>query len=121
PDLADLDQWLTREIPVVPATDDLPTQPFAAVPAPEPLAEPAPPRRGRVLVRAAVVAVLVSLVAGSATAVAVDKTVVVTVDGHDRVVHTFAGDVAGALASAGVAVAPQDRVEPAAGTELADG
>ena len=64
---------------------------------------------------------LVSLVAGSATAVAADKTVVVTVDGHDRVVHTFAGDVAGALASAGVAVAPQDRVEPAPGTELADG
>ena len=119
PDLADLDQWLTREIPVV--SDDLPTQCFAAVPASEPPAEPAPPRRGRVLVRAAVVAVLVSLVAGSATAVAVDKTVVVTVDGHDRVVHTFAGDVAGALASAGVAVAPQDRVEPAPGTELADG
>ncbi len=120
-DVSDLDQWLTREIPAVPAADDLPTQCFAAVPASEAPAEPAPPRRGRVLVRAAVVAVLVSLVAGSATAVAADKTVVVTVDGHDRVVHTFAGDVAGALASAGVAVAPQDRVEPAPGTELADG
>ena len=48
---------------------------------------------------------LTILVAGSATAVAADKTVVVTVDGQDRIVHTFAGDVAGALASAGVAVA----------------
>ena len=64
---------------------------------------------------------LTILVAGSATAVAADKTVVVTVDGQDRIVHTFAGDVAGALASAGVAAMPQDRVEPALGTELADG
>ena len=121
-DLADLDQWLTREIPARPRDPTTcPPQCFAAVPASEPPAEPAPPRRGRALVRAAVVAVLVSLVAGSATAVAADKTVVVTVDGHDRVVHTFAADVAGALASAGVAVAPQDRVEPALGTDLADG
>ena len=39
-----------------------------------------------------------------------DKTVTVTVDGQDRVVHTFAADVAGALASAGVVASrPQDR------------
>jgi uncharacterized protein YabE (DUF348 family) len=103
----DLEGWLTE-----PAGDDRPTECFAVV---------APARRGRGLVRIGVVAVLVSLVAGSATAVAADKTVVVTVDGRDRVVHTFAADVAGALASAGVAVAPQDRVEPALGTDLVDG
>ena len=110
-ELADLEKWLTRPIPAV-VDDEPPTECFATV---------TPPRRRRRLVRVAVVAVLTSLVAGAATAVAADKTVVVTVDGHDRVVHTFAADVAGALTSAGVAVAPQDRLEPAAGTELADG
>jgi uncharacterized protein YabE (DUF348 family) len=106
-----LDDLAGRTGPI-PAADDLPTECFPAL---------APARRGGGPVRAAVVAVLVSLVVGSATAVAADKTVVVTVDGRDRVVHTFAADVAGALASAGVDVAPYDRVEPAPGTELADG
>jgi uncharacterized protein YabE (DUF348 family) len=119
-DLENLDDFLTRPIPVVPAVDDPPTECFAAVPAVD-AAPPVPARRGRALVRAVVVAMLVSLVAGTATAVAADKTVVVTVEGRDRVVHTFAADVAGALASAGIAVTPQDRVEPAPGTELADG
>jgi resuscitation-promoting factor RpfB len=119
-DLENLDDFLTGPIPVVPDVDDPPTECFAAVPAADP-APPVPARRGRTLVRAVVVAMLVSLVAGTATAVAADKTVVVTVEGRDRVVHTFAADVAGALASAGIAVTPQDRVEPAPGTELADG
>ena len=92
-ELENLDDWLTQRIPVVPDdVHDLPTECFAAVPAREPVASP---RRGRALVRGAVVVVLTILVAGSATAVAADKTVVVTVDGQDRVVHTFAGDVAG--------------------------
>ena len=108
-DPSDLDTWLTGPLPPV---DDLPTECFAAV---------APVPRRRPLVRALVVGVLMGLVAGTGTAVAADKTVVVTVDGRDRVVHTFAADVAGALSSAGVAVAPYDRVEPALGTELADG
>src|SRR6185295_2212256 len=83
-ELADLEKWLTRPIPAV-VDDEPPTECFRAV---------TPPRRPRRLVRVAVVAVLTSLVAGAATAVAADKTVVVTVDGHDRVVHTFAADVA---------------------------
>ena len=116
-DLENLDDFLTRPIPAVPVVDDLPTECFAAVPA----EAPALRHRGHPLLRALVVAMLVSLVAGTATAVAADKAVVVTVDGVDRVVHTFAGDVAGALASAGIVVTPQDRVEPAAGTDLADG
>jgi uncharacterized protein YabE (DUF348 family) len=36
-------------------------------------------------------------------------------------VHTFAGDVGSALASAGMAMGPHDRVSPAPPTELADG
>ena len=100
--------------------DDPPTECFAAVPAVDPRRR-SRARRGRTLVRARGRRDAESLVAGSATAVAADKTVVVTVEGQDRVVHTFAADVAGALASAGIAVTPQDRVEPAPGTELADG
>jgi resuscitation-promoting factor RpfB len=119
-----LHDLLTRPIPVVPAVDtdaerdlDPPTERFVAV---EP--SPAPrPGRGRALVRAGVAAALLALVAGGATAVAADKVVTVTVDGRDRVVHTFAADVGGALRSAGVEATPQDRLEPAPTTELADG
>jgi uncharacterized protein YabE (DUF348 family) len=61
------------------------------------------------------------MLGGGATALAMDKTITVTVDGKDRVVHTFAGDVASALKAAGIQVTPQDRVEPALPTELVDG
>ncbi len=110
------------------------TEPFAAVPgpaAPGPSPRPDPPararscrattRRGRVLARAGVLAVLTTLVASGAAAVAADKVVTIAVDGEERVVHTFADDVAGALAAAGVVATPRDRLEPAPSTELADG
>lgn len=127
---------LTRPLPRVPdegPDPDPPTEEFPAVgaePAPpvaavapsvvEPPGQAARPRR-RALVRAGVAAALLALVATGATAVAADKVVTVTVDGRDRVVHTFAADVAGALRSAGLDAAPQDRLEPAPTTDLADG
>ena len=83
------------------------------------VAEEPPPRRG--LLRVTVVVAILAMLGGAAAALAADKTITVTVDGHDRVVHTFGGDVAAVLASAGIEVAPQDRVEPALPTELADG
>ncbi|MBW0136601.1 transglycosylase family protein [Pseudonocardia abyssalis] len=83
------------------------------------------PRRARtttrVGVRATVLAVLLALVGGGASALAMDKTVVLSVDGQERTLHTFAGDVAGALAAAGLAPTPQDRVQPALPTDVADG
>jgi uncharacterized protein YabE (DUF348 family) len=87
---------------------------------------PAPParstgRRSGVGTRAVAVAALLTLTAGSATALAMDKAVTVTVDGQDRVLHTYADDVAEVLAAAGIAANPQDRVEPAPATEIADG
>ncbi|MBC8091160.1 MAG: DUF348 domain-containing protein, partial [Pseudonocardia sp.] len=109
----------TGPIPVVapvavPVPDDL-TAPIAVVRA-------VPPQRTRsVAVRATVLAVLIALVGGGASALAMDKTVVLSVDGQERTIHTFAGDVAGALAAAGMTPAPQDRVAPALPTELADG
>jgi resuscitation-promoting factor RpfB len=120
---ADPVEALTGPIPLV---DEPFTQPFAAV-AP---ADPVPterrvdrrgPRPAGVLVRGAILAVIVALLAGGATALAMDKTITVTVDGQDRTLHTFASDVAGALQAAGAAATPQDRVEPAPSTEIDDG
>jgi uncharacterized protein YabE (DUF348 family) len=69
----------------------------------------------------AVFAVIIALFGGGATAVAMDNAITVTVDGHDRTLHTFADSVAEVLASAGLTVAPQDRVEPALPTGVGDG
>ncbi|MGI8798734.1 MAG: transglycosylase family protein [Pseudonocardia sp.] len=88
---------------------------------PAPAALVAAPRRGRFVVKAVVVAMLLALVSGGVAAVAMDKVVTITVDGKDRTVHTFAGDVAGALDSAGLAATDRDRLEPAGATELASG
>ncbi|WP_433505923.1 transglycosylase family protein [Pseudonocardia halophobica] len=78
-------------------------------------------RRSGFGARAVALAALLTLTAGSATALAMDKAVTVTVDGQDRVLHTYADDVSGVLAAAGIAANPQDRVEPAPTTEIADG
>ena len=101
---------------------DLPAapEPRPARPArvPAPRRATATRRRGG---RALALAALLVLTGGSATALAMDKSVTLTVDGHDRTVHTFARDVQGVLAAAGVQVSPQDRVEPAPTTEIASG
>jgi uncharacterized protein YabE (DUF348 family) len=76
---------------------------------------------GGFLVRATVAAVLLALLGGGATALAMDKAVTLVVDGSERTLHTFAADVGAALADAGLSAAPQDRVSPALPTELADG
>jgi uncharacterized protein YabE (DUF348 family) len=114
--------------PVEPA----PAAPAASAPAPAApaapprsrrdrrVAEQAAPRRGGLL-RVTVLVVVLAMLGGAASALAMDKTITVTVDGHERVVHTFAADVASTLESAGITVSPQDRVEPALPTELADG
>ena len=145
-DLADRHhaEALTGPIPRVPAPDEPPTQPFAVVTGsaiaaaviaaagieaidPRPTARRAArraaarPAPARLLVRGTVVALLVALVGGGATAMAMDKTVTVTVDGQSRTLHTFATDVGGVLAAAGLTATVQDRVEPAPATELDDG
>jgi len=128
------DEPVTAPVEIVPESH---TEPIAivaiATPVVAPAArapEPVPARsrhiatgsgRGRTLVRAAVLAVLLALVGGGATAVAMAKTVTVTVDGHDRTLHTYAADVASALAATGMLPTAQDRVEPALSTDVADG
>jgi uncharacterized protein YabE (DUF348 family) len=96
-------------------------EPVPAQPAPQPGARQARAGLSRPLVRASVLGTLVALVGGGAGAVAMDKTVTVTVDGQDRVLHTYAEDVAGALAAAGIASGPQDQVTPALPTDVVDG
>jgi len=129
-----VDEPVTAPVEIVPESH---TEPIAivaiATPVVAPAArapEPVPARsrhiatgsaRGRTLVRAAVLAVLLALVGGGATAVAMDKTVTVTVDGRDRTLHTYAADVASALAATGMLPTAQDRVEPALSTDVADG
>ncbi|QYN36571.1 transglycosylase family protein [Pseudonocardia sp. DSM 110487] len=76
-------------------------------------------RRG--LLRATVIAVVLAMIGGGASALAADKTITVTVDGQDRIVHTFAGDVGSTLAAAGIELTPRDRVEPAPTAEVVDG
>ncbi|HEY0814550.1 MAG TPA: transglycosylase family protein [Pseudonocardia sp.] len=75
----------------------------------------------RVAVRATVLAVLIALTGGGASALAMDKTITITADGTDRTVHTFGHDVASALRAAGIVPAAQDRVEPALPTLIDSG
>jgi uncharacterized protein YabE (DUF348 family) len=73
------------------------------------------------IVKAAVAAILIALSSGGAAAIAMDKTVTVTVDGEAREVHTFAGTVGGALGSADLTVGEHDTLAPAADTDIDDG
>ncbi|MEU7303690.1 ubiquitin-like domain-containing protein [Streptomyces sp. NPDC007206] len=67
-------------------------------------------------------ALVVAFLAGGTTAfVAQDKAVELTVDGHQRTLHTFADDVRGLLAEEGVRVGTHDMVAPDPDTDLAGG
>jgi uncharacterized protein YabE (DUF348 family) len=81
--------------------------------------EEIPQRNG--LLRAVVIVVVLMMIGGAASALVVDKTITVTIDGQNRIVHTFGNDVGAVLASAGIDLSPQDRVEPAPTTVVADG
>ncbi|MGV0344736.1 transglycosylase family protein [Corynebacterium lehmanniae] len=61
------------------------------------------------------------LVGGAGTALATQKQVTLDVNGEETNVRTYAADVAGALNSAGVEVAPEDLVYPAPGEKLSSG
>jgi resuscitation-promoting factor RpfB len=75
----------------------------------------------RRFVKAAVMATLVSLSGGGATALAMDKAVTVDLDGKPMTVHTYAGTVGEVLAKQGLAPGAHDALLPSAGTQIADG
>nr|WP_030365127.1 resuscitation-promoting factor [Streptomyces roseoverticillatus] len=67
-------------------------------------------------------ALVVAFLAGGTSAfVADDKTVHLTVDGHERVLHTFADDVDELLADQGMDLGEHDDVSPGHGHDLARG
>ncbi|MEJ2888126.1 transglycosylase family protein [Actinomycetospora aeridis] len=128
--LTDLDEWndlesFTGEQDLVEDADphgDL----TAAAPAgltafddPERLA-PDTKRRSNA-VKGGVAVALLAVAAGGSTAVALDKEVTVTVDGVDQVVHTFSGDVAGALDSGDIEIGPGDQLAPGPNADVHDG
>jgi uncharacterized protein YabE (DUF348 family) len=130
----ELDPMRTGPIRVV-AAEPL-TNPFVAVAALEeavaaepPVVRPsragrrraAKPAPSRIAVRGTVIAVLIALAGGGASALAMDKTITVTADGTDHTVHTFGRTVAAALQAAGIVAAQQDRVEPALATTIDNG
>ncbi|MEU1805953.1 ubiquitin-like domain-containing protein [Streptomyces sp. NPDC019937] len=72
----------------------------------------------RLLPQALVVA---ALAGGTSAFVAQDKAVRLSVDGHERTLHTYADDVAELLADEDVDVSPHDIVAPAPGQPLTSG
>ena len=71
--------------------------------------------------RALLMALFVVMPLTGFAVVLMQKSIVLTVDGQARTVHTFAADVRGAVRAAGLVVGPHDHLEPAADTPLDDG
>lgn len=65
--------------------------------------------------------VLVTMIAGAGTAIALKKDVTIEVDGERHSISTFRSDVDGALASAGYALGEHDAVSPSADASVEDG
>ena len=61
------------------------------------------------------------LTAAGGTVAALDKDVTISVDGETRQVSTLAGDVAGALAAAGLSLGEHDALAPAPSAAIQDG
>ena len=70
--------------------------------------------RKRVLIIAANLAVVLTLVGGTVAYATMSKTVTLSLDGKETEVHTFGDDVGDVLASEGVELADRDVVLPAA-------
>ncbi|SHG56984.1 Uncharacterized conserved protein YabE, contains G5 and tandem DUF348 domains [Streptoalloteichus hindustanus] len=75
----------------------------------------------RTLARAAVAATLLVLTGGGATAVAMDKSVTISVDGETRELNTFASTVGAALDAAGLRAGEHDALAPASNATIGDG
>jgi resuscitation-promoting factor RpfB len=76
---------------------------------------------GKAKVRAVQGTVLLGLVGGVGAYVGFEKTVHLSVDGHDRTIHTFDSKVADVLKSEGITTGAHDAVAPAPGDAVVDG
>lgn len=75
----------------------------------------------RTILKAVLVALILTLTAGSATALAMNKTVTVAVDGQERTISTFADTVDGVLEAAGLRADDKDTLAPSAAAAIEDG
>lgn len=71
--------------------------------------------------RGVVVALLLTLSTGAATAIAMEKTLTVEVDGQPVALRTMSSDVTGALKKAGLQVGEHDILAPSAAAPIASG
>ncbi|MCS0600258.1 ubiquitin-like domain-containing protein [Streptomyces sp. LP11] len=116
-------------VPVMPPLPTVPAMPGGAVGEEGVDGRAARRRKGRpgersesALRRLLPQALVVAFLAGGTTAfVAEDKAIELSVDGHQRTLHTFAGDVGELLAEQGVPMGEHDMVAPAPGAALASG
>ncbi|MGQ0778899.1 MAG: transglycosylase family protein [Pseudonocardiales bacterium] len=75
----------------------------------------------RTSVRAALVALALALSAGTASVLTLGKTVTIMVDDEQRIIHTFASSVSGALDSAGLHADERDALAPTADSKIDNG
>ncbi|WP_241249695.1 resuscitation-promoting factor [Rhodococcus sp. X156] len=73
------------------------------------------------LARSVVAALVLTVGAGAGTAIAMEKTVTVQVDGEERTVSTMSSNVEGVLKAAGLGVGEHDALAPAADSAVTDG
>ncbi|HEX7306391.1 transglycosylase family protein [Lentzea sp.] len=75
----------------------------------------------RRFLKGAVAAVLVSISGGGVTAMAMDKSLTVEVDGALQTVHSYEGTVGEVLAEEGIVVGEHDALSPSLNTPISDG
>ncbi|MET8760226.1 transglycosylase family protein [Lentzea sp. NPDC004782] len=75
----------------------------------------------RRFLKGAVAAVLVSISGGGVTAMAMDKSLTVDVDGALQTVHSYEGTVGEVLAEEGITVGEHDALSPSLNTPISDG
>ncbi|MET1071078.1 MAG: transglycosylase family protein [Umezawaea sp.] len=75
----------------------------------------------RKFLKATVLALLVTITGGGATAIAMDKSITVDVDGQEHSVRTFDSTVGDILADEGIAVGEHDALSPSPSAKVGDG
>ncbi len=75
----------------------------------------------RKFLKATVLALLVTITGGGATAIAMDKSITVDVDGQEKTVRTFDSTVGDILADEGIAVGEHDALSPSPNAKVGDG
>ncbi|HWO66471.1 MAG TPA: transglycosylase family protein [Umezawaea sp.] len=117
----------TTLLPAIVIPDELPEDRLAAQFAPEQPDGPPPAlveavsTWKRKFLKATVLALLVTITGGGATAIAMDKSITVDVDGQEKTVRTFDSTVGDILADEGIAVGEHDALSPSPSTKVGDG